>query len=228
MTFGFFRDTRLSLDRSWHSYSKLRSLYSCLIRNRRSQLDRHFSCSKPYLNIGCGNRLHSSFINVDFNWLPGLDLCWDLRRPLPFSAGSMEGVFSEHCIEHLSFVDAGALLADLYRLLVPGGVLRLIVPDAEAFLLAYARWRQGLPFAFPAPYQPVLESVDFSPIMAVNSVFRDHGHHYAYDFDCLQRLLQQHGFREVRRCAFRQGRHSVLLIDSPARQAESLVVEAVK
>lgn len=223
-----FRQTRLSLRRPLVSYSKVQRLLGALLRNRRLQLRRHSLRGKSCLNIGCGDQLHPSLINVDYHWLPGLDLCWDLCRPLPFAAGSMEGVFSEHCLEHFSFVDAGALLADLYRLLAPGGVLRLIVPDAEAFLLAYARWRQGLPFAFPAPYQPVSDSDDFSPIMAVNSVFRDHGHHFAYDFDCLQRLLQQHGFCEVRRCAFRQGRHSVLLIDSPARQAESLVVEAVK
>ena len=64
--------------------------------------------------------------------------------------------------------------------------------------------------------------------MSINSVFRDHGHLYAYDFDCLALMLRKAGFDLISKEEFMKGRDKILLIDSEYRKIESLYVEATK
>lgn len=61
----------------------------------------------------------------------------DVRRGLPFTTGSVAGIFAAHFLEHLTPAEARALLAECRRVLVPGGALRVIVPDLEAMTRAY-------------------------------------------------------------------------------------------
>jgi predicted SAM-dependent methyltransferase len=133
----------------------------------------------------------------------------------------------EHCLEHLGWSDANRLLAECRRVLVPGGVVRIIVPDAELFINAYTRLKAGEQVTFPEPYDSALSS-DFLPIMVVNRIFRDFGHLYAYDFECMAKLLQLTSFHAITRCDYNVGARPELLIDTKARQAESLYVEAIR
>ena len=52
------------------------------------------------------------------------------------------------------------------------------------------------------------------------------GHRMIYDFQFLAAVLQHCGFSRVERSGFGRGRDSQLLVDTPARQVESLFVEA--
>src|SRR5712691_485101 len=54
---------------------------------------------------------------------------WDLRNGIPFGDETAEAVFSSHLLEHLGDTEARRLLDDVARVLVPGGVLRLAVPE---------------------------------------------------------------------------------------------------
>jgi hypothetical protein len=42
-------------------------------------------------------------INLDYHWRPGIDICCDITRGLPLPDTYVRGIFSEHCIEHISF-----------------------------------------------------------------------------------------------------------------------------
>lgn len=53
---------------------------------------------------------------------------------LLFRDGSVEEVLSRHCFEHLSITEARAALHCLHRIIRPGGILRLDVPDHEETL----------------------------------------------------------------------------------------------
>ena len=64
----------------------------------------------------------------------------------------------------------------------------------------------------------------YTPLMALNRVFHDHGHLYAYDFGDLKALMAQAGFVDITRCDYRSGREARLLIDSEdRRQSRSML-----
>lgn len=221
----------LSLHRPLTSYAKVQALVGRLIRNRRFQLDRPRVRQLRYLDIGCGPNAHPQLINLDFLWHPAVDLCWDIRRGLPFRDGSLQGVFSEHCLEHFSLPAVEALLCEIRRVLAPGATVRLVVPDGELYLTTYVRQLQG-EASPPFPYQETeQQEALWTPIMSVNRVFyqdRDSafGHRIIYDFQLFKVLLEKHGFAAIQRCRFGEGRDLQLVVDAPSRRCESLYVEA--
>ncbi len=48
---------------------------------------------------------------------------------IPHETGSVDAIYSSHMMEHLDRSEARAFLAECLRVLRPGGVLRLAVPD---------------------------------------------------------------------------------------------------
>lgn len=223
----------LSLRRSLTSYAKVRVWIGALLRNRRFQLRRPRVRDCAYLDIGCGPNPHPELINLDYLWRPGIDVCWDITRGLPFSDSSMRGVFSEHCLEHFNRATALALLREIRRVLAPGGVLRLVVPDAGLYLDTYARRSAGdLSVSFPYQTEETRDPL-WTPLASVNRVFYQDrespfGHCAMYDFALLRLLLEHSGFSAVVRRRFREGSDPRLLIDTPARACESLYVEATR
>jgi predicted SAM-dependent methyltransferase len=93
--------------------------------------------ASPLLNLGCGRRRHPAWRNADLA-PDGPDVLGiDLRKPLPFPAGTFTAVYAAHVLEHLVPAEAWALVRDIGRVLAPGGVVRLVVPDLEAAARAY-------------------------------------------------------------------------------------------
>jgi len=177
-----------------------------------------------YLNAGCGKKARFGYVNLDYIWQPGVNLVWDLKWRLPFADGSLEGIYSEHCLEHLPFeLVANHVLAEFHRILIPGGRLRLIVPDAGLYLKLYIQAIKDRTVKFPNDNQTLS-----TPMMCVNHCFRGHGHLYAYDFDTLRSLLVRVNFSQVDCYSFMVGADPALLLDSIERSSESLYVEAVK
>ncbi|SRR6266481_1070681 len=221
----------ISLKRSITSYSKVQKLVGAVIRSRRFQVQRKRTIGLRYLDVGCGPNTHCEFINLDFLWHSKVDVCWDISRGLPFPDNSMQGIYSEHCLEHFGLVQALALLKEFRRLMAPGGIVRIAVPDAELYLRLYVSHIDGN----TEPKFPYSEIESFQgfwcPMLSVNRVFyqdRDSssGHKVMYDYALLRALLRQAGFNWVEKSEFGQGQNPVLLIDSPQRQMESLYVEA--
>jgi predicted SAM-dependent methyltransferase len=184
--------------------------------------------AKTYLDIGCGTKVNDTFISLDYYWHPALDICHDATRGLPVPSASMDGVYTEHCIEHLELRDADALLGEILRVLRPGGTLRIIVPDAEL----YARRYVALLDDEVGPSLPYSETDDldglYTPAMSVSRIYREWGHRFIYDFETLHALLARHGFIDISRETYRSGRDDTLLQDSAEHVCESLYVEASK
>src|SRR4029077_16605062 len=118
-------------------------------------------------------------------------------------------------------------LKDCLRALEPGGVLRVIVPDAERYLQAYCRpGLDGFPeLAVPDPFPADLPT----RMDIINHVFHSwHEHRWAYDFETLSHRLRGEGFTLLERAAFGQSRLPALAQDRDHHQPYSLYVEAVK
>jgi predicted SAM-dependent methyltransferase len=216
-----------SIDRPWWTYVKVQRTIAAIRRNKRFLIPRNIA-GKEYLDVGCGPNTHSEFINLDYGWNPSVDICWDATRGLPFDDNSLKGIFTEHCLEHLELQAVDKVLAEFWRVLKPGGTVRIIVPDGELYIRNYVRVQEGdinlkLPYAETDGFSDI-----YTPIMSVNRIFRGHGHKFIFDFQTFQRLLDNKGFIEIRRENFGSGRDRRLLIDSESRAFESLYVEASK
>ena len=114
-----------------HEASALRKHRAGLSAARRSE-----GTTDLRLNLGCGSEVKPGWVNVDLT--AGGTLALDLREALPFSDGSCAIIYSEHFLEHLSYPDdAGEFLAECLRVLKPGGVFSVGVPDTALPLRAY-------------------------------------------------------------------------------------------
>ncbi|HYE89092.1 MAG TPA: methyltransferase domain-containing protein [Vicinamibacterales bacterium] len=223
-----FKHTRISLKRPLTDYTKVRHLVAALLRNRAAHINRARIEGRRYLNIGCGPNVVDHCINLDYEWHPRIDICWDVTRGIPLQSGAVTGIYSEHCFEHLPVESMGLVLGECYRVLAPGGHVRIVMPDGELYLTRYADIARGVPTT-PLPYSEN-HSIDGirSPIVTVNRIFRHHGHQFIHDFDFLRQLLEQAGFTDIAKTSCGVGRDPLLLLDSPHRAIESLYVEATR
>jgi predicted SAM-dependent methyltransferase len=89
------------------------------------------------LNLGCGSRHHSDWINVDlYSAGPGVIPC-DLSHGLPFTGNNFDVVYHSHLLEHFSKTAGAALLRECFRVLKLGGIIRIVVPDFEKLVRLY-------------------------------------------------------------------------------------------
>lgn len=92
------------------------------------------------VNIGCGSVFHSDWINLDKIPVSSEVKAYDIRDRLPFLDEEIDACYSSHVLEHLSPEDAQQFLADCYRILKPGSVIRLVVPNLEVIARLYLQY----------------------------------------------------------------------------------------
>jgi predicted SAM-dependent methyltransferase len=92
------------------------------------------SATYTRLNLGCGDirekLLPSPWLNLDLDGPAGTYRC-DVRRLPTEWTGAFEEVRASHVLEHIFLDRLESTLAEWIRVLAPGGVLRVIVPDLK-------------------------------------------------------------------------------------------------
>jgi predicted SAM-dependent methyltransferase len=84
------------------------------------------------LNLGSGDVPIPGFVNLDgLSGAPGVDVVADLAEPLPYDDGSVDLIYAAHILEHFATDEVPARLGDWRRVLRPGGVLMVAVPDLD-------------------------------------------------------------------------------------------------
>ena len=135
----------------------------------------------------------------------------DVTRPLPFGDDVFEAALGSHVLEHLAPDEGAALLAELRRVLAPGGVLRIAVPDLDAVIAAYD----------PADPDGFLDGL----LQGRTRSRSRHRHWWHYNERSLRAAFEGAGFVDVRREGFRRGRcPDVERVDT---RPESLFMEGV-
>lgn len=195
------------------------------IGRQKQQAGRFLSTrSRPvYLNLGSGPRGKDNkhWVNIDGYNDRNVHFRLDFARPLPFPDNTFDGAFCEHVIEHFTYEDGRRVCTEILRLLRPGGVFRIIVPDAERVVRTYLD-DPGRLIAYRG--QP-----DLTAMQVVNDYFRQrYEHQFLYDSETMQQLLSEAGFTEIEQCTPGNGRCSDLLIDDEKYAWESLYFEATK
>jgi SAM-dependent methyltransferase len=85
------------------------------------------------LDLGCGQNCYvengEKFTGIDYVKCEGVDIVHDLTKfPYPFADNSVERIHSSHFLEHLDGFERIQFFAEMYRILIPGGTMRLIHP----------------------------------------------------------------------------------------------------
>ncbi len=207
---------------------------SCMRRHRTGVRNavRFVHRSPLRLNLGSGDHPKPDWVNVDL-FAPVADLRLDLREPLPFPDQSVACIHCEHFFEHLEYPnvwdsmgkelelpglrsEALNLLRECHRVLVPGGRLDVIVPDAGRKLLQYAKLHEG---GLPVPETWFRPKWATTPMHGINYMFRQgREHKYAYDEETLIAIVAAVGFIDVRRRPYDPAR------DAPDHNIGSLCI----
>ena len=86
------------------------------------------------LNLGCGKDIQEGYINIDIRELPGVDLVRDLREPLPYNDYCIDEIRAIDVLEHFSWRDTDRIFKDWVRVLKPGGLIIVCVPNIKAHI----------------------------------------------------------------------------------------------
>jgi len=172
------------------------------------------------LNWGCGPCVVPGWINSDRHTGAGIDLSCDIREGLPLQSHSLDYIVSIHALQDLSYDDLLPALRELRRLLKPGGVLRLGLPDLEKAIQAYRRHDAGY-FYIPDDDARSIGGKLITQIIWYGSVRTP----FTYDF--IAELLHKADFSQVVRCRYRETHTQyVEIVELDNRERESLFVEA--
>ncbi len=195
------------------------------------------------LNLGCGPNAPAGWLNVDGSWnawfahhphlrkiLETVGLInatnqgaqWkvkpvvhDLRKPLPFKDNTFSAVYASHVLEHLYLVEARQLLAECRRVVKPGGVIRIVVPDLHSMVVDYLRGESGDNCPSPGKISAADQLNDKlgfrkpdppggSAVFKFYAIWKDfHSHKWMYDSESLIHYVELAGIREVSEKGFR-------------------------
>jgi len=175
-------------------------------RRVRAYLDSH---ALRKLQLGAGPNVLEGWLNTDL--LPDLYpahrdeiVFLDATRPLPFPDATFDFIFSEHQIEHVSEPDARQIVRECFRILRPGGRIRIATPDLATFARLYleplgARERAYVDWVMER-FLPQVQSGN-RLCYVLNQILNAHGHCFVYDEATLGALLADAGFEQIERHA---------------------------
>lgn len=168
-----------------------------------------------------GTRSYLSFAkNADIRWA-------DATRHIPLGDKSAEVVYSSHMVEHLDRDEVAQFLREAHRVLAPGGVIRVVVPDLKMRVHQYV---------VDGDADKLMERIRLSPRSRRTFTDRirylatgDRQHMWMYDGPSLVRVLSAAGFRDA--VVLQAGETTIRspgALDLCERADESVYVEARK
>lgn len=89
------------------------------------------------LNIGCGTRFHPDWINLDVMPAHQSVTRCNVLNGIPYSDNYFDVVYHSHVLEHVEKNNAPIFVQECCRVLKPGGIIRIVVPDLEAIVHQY-------------------------------------------------------------------------------------------
>lgn len=194
----------------------------------QAYLDAH---EAPKLQIGAGGNLLSGWLNTDLEPTSPDVFFLDATVNFPFPDNAFDYVFSEHMIEHVGYRQGLFMLAEIFRVLRPGGRVRIATPDMRKIVRlygaekseaekAYLEWSATEILGLYSPEKSMLqqrrpewaidhrhverfypEANEDSASFVVNNFFRGFGHQFLYDEQSLSAILLEAGFVDLLFCA---------------------------
>jgi ubiquinone/menaquinone biosynthesis C-methylase UbiE len=186
------------------------------------------------LNVGCGATRPLGWVNVDCSlnaWIQRTGLgralarrfirsttytstnvrYINLNRRWPWPDQSVDVVYGSHVFEHLRLRSAALFLSEAGRVLKPGGVIRLVVPDLYKLAKRYVTDFENGQVSASEPFLYALNlHLENSTPGSKNVFFRlihflqghPHQHKYMYDIASMRLRLERAGFSELRESVY--------------------------
>lgn len=207
---------------------------------RRAQWRRYASTHPTMrnLHIGCGANRLPGWFNTDGGVISKDVAYLNATRRLPFEDGSLRYIFTEHMIEHISFAAGLRLMKECFRVLEPGGKLRISTPDLDKLIALNQGDLSGVEQAYVDYIISIMPgAVGRHAAYAINGAVRFWGHTFIYDRKVLNAALAEAGFTEI---VVREPgesddpelrgveHHGAMYPDPRFNNIESIVVEATK
>ena len=119
----------------WYEYGRslLRRLYRFFIQPSFPHTHR----DHVFVNLGCGAQSGPEYINVDIVPAPHIHYVHDIKVLDMFASESVDLLYASHVMEHIPRHALDAVIAEWRRVLKPGGILRISVPDFDNLLKIY-------------------------------------------------------------------------------------------
>jgi len=169
------------------------------------------------VNAGAGASRLAGWLNIDANPLRLPHIWADLRNRWPFHEASIASIVSSHFLEHLFDNELEHVLGEMYRVLRPGGNLRISVPSLEKAISQYLDGTDSAAYA--------------SKGHRFNLTCHWYGaHHQVFDVGRLRDLLAQAGFTRFYEAPFPESSFCspAEVIEIDRHPDESLFVECQK
>jgi predicted SAM-dependent methyltransferase len=149
---------------------------------------------KPlWLHLGCGKRNIPGFLNVDLADYPHIDYKRGVDDLSVFKTGTVDLIYASHILEYFDGIEVKRVLKEWRRVLKKGGVLRLAVPDFEALVKVYRKYKKLDLILGPLYGRWEIKG-------GKKTVY----HKTVYDFKTLKKTLQDNGFKNVKRYDWRK------------------------
>lgn len=195
------------------------------------------------LNLGCGTRTSPMTINIDFSiyqrlrassggrmaaklvltgerrarfdTMSGDIVIHNLRKGIPAESNSIDAVYHSHTLEHIDRANVPGFMVEVLRVLKPGGIHRIVVPDLERAVRVYlddleadgenhdsaiepfleqSVRRQAFGTSQQAPLRRQIEN-----LLLGDARRRGETHQWMYDSLNLSQVLKANGFTDIRR-----------------------------
>jgi len=206
------------------------------------------------LNLGCGLQAPDGWVNIDrsvnlmldrtplvkkalraarvlqpahmVDWPRNIKMV-NVLKPFPYQQGQVEAIYSSHMLERLYYDQALGVLRECHRVMQPGGVIRLALPDGR-------EWARLLIDSAPDDAEAGFKFSDnlhMQPFHAPSrrerlvSKFASGPHRWQPTVALVTRMLQDGGFTDVRECSFLDGKLPDLA--SVEHREKGLFVEAL-
>lgn len=150
---------------------------------------------EPKLQFGSGATRLPGWLNSD---LVTGDIYLDIARPLPLPDASFAYAFGEHIIEHIPEGAGVQLLEELFRVVRPGGAVRITTPDLRKIIALYEDRNPVIALADYARFMDeITDKRNERGAQVLNNFFHQWGHQWIYDEEDLSAKLAAAGFTEI-------------------------------
>jgi predicted SAM-dependent methyltransferase len=154
------------------------------------------------LQLGTGSNPYEGWLNTDVADYKrtGEVVYLDARKRFPLPDASFDAVFSEHMIEHLTYAEGLHCLREAYRVLRPGGRVRIATPSARRVVRLYDEELSDLQRRYLQWSVDVFVGHADAPLpgFSLNNMFHNFGHRFVYDDETLRHALETAGFSDVK------------------------------
>ena len=196
------------------------------------------------LQIGSGGTILKGWLNTDLVLENPLVTHMDAGKRFPLEDSSFDFIYSEHLFEHLTYQQQCNYLAESFRVLKPGGKIRIATPNIE-FLLKlasnnisdlerkYLEWNSK---HFLNENSCNYDSFNSLHVYVINNYFKAWGHQLIHSKNSLAELVTKFGFTDIKyeivsmsdSPELRNLEHHMSQLGEEFNILETMIIEAIK